>query len=204
MRQSAGRIHVSDAAEPRVGLGSTCTAPARSPSMTSSERDGIAVTSVARTLLDMSPGQPVDRVARWMHEAGVQRVLDQREVWAVLDASPGASRAPVLEAALALEAVPTRSGAEAAYLAIWNGLELPRVRVNEWVWTGEKLEECDFVCRDLRVIIEIDGRRYHSSRYRRRKDAEKHARLRDAGWLVERFSDVALSLDRDGVEGPNP
>ncbi|HEU4979207.1 MAG TPA: DUF559 domain-containing protein, partial [Solirubrobacteraceae bacterium] len=86
----------------------------------------------------------------------------------------------------------TRSGLERAFLALLDGAGLPLPRCNEYVWDGEKVVEVDFVWRDAGVVVETDGSRYHSTRWRRRKDAEKTAKLRNAGWTVHRVWDAEL------------
>lgn len=66
--------------------------------------------------------------------------------------------------------------------------------MNTHVGTSAGLEEVDFCWPELGVIVETDGSRYHATRYRRRRDAEKTARLQAAGWLVRRFSDLDVEL----------
>jgi very-short-patch-repair endonuclease len=43
------------------------------------------------------------------------------------------------------------------------------------------------------VIAEVDGERYHSTRWRRRQDAAKTAALRTQGWTVHRFTDTEIA-----------
>jgi very-short-patch-repair endonuclease len=47
--------------------------------------------------------------------------------------------------------------------------------------------------------VEVDGARYHSTRWRQRKDAEKTARLRAAGYIVLRFTDTEIAGTPDRV-----
>ena len=72
-------------------------------------------------------------------------------------------------------------------------------RVNRHVWAGDELLEVDFCWPDAGVIVEVDGARYHSTRWRRRKDAEKTARLRAAGFIVLRFTDTEIAAAPDRV-----
>lgn len=162
-------------------------------------RDGFAVTSVARTLLDLSPGRPVEEIGRWIQEAVVQRVFDQREVLAVLGRHPGHRGGARLEAALALEVAPTKSGLEDAFLDLCGRAYLPRPVVNAHLWSADGLEEVDFHWPSARVVVETDGARFHATRWRRRRDAAKDERLRAAGWTVLRVPELAVTLDPDGV-----
>jgi hypothetical protein len=153
------------------------------------ELDGIPVTSVAQTLLDMAaPAYRLD-VGALIHAAIVEEVLDAREVWAVLARNPGARGARRLDAAMRQEHPFTRSGLERAALALFDRAGIPRPRTNAHVWDGEKLVEVDFVWRELGLIVEVDGSRYHRSRWRRRRDAAKTAALRAQGWIVHRYTD---------------
>lgn len=195
IRNSTGRIHVSAPRSRGEHPGLWVHRPRSLPLADVVEHDGIAVTTVARTLLDMAPGADVDTVGRWIHNAGVQEVLDLRAIHAVLKRHPGRRGARVLEAALSVEVALTRSGLEDAYRSIWQSLRLPPVESNWNVWSTDRWEECDFLCFELGLIIETDGGRYHWSRYRRRKDAEKTQRLRDVGWIVRRFSGVEVALE---------
>src|SRR4051794_30438414 len=88
LRKSLGAIHV---VVPRQSAGHPALRIHRPRSLPLDDivqRAGIAVTTVARTLLDAGAGESAERVAWLMHEAAVQRVLDLREVWAVLKGHP--------------------------------------------------------------------------------------------------------------------
>lgn len=157
--------------------------------------DGIPVTSVARTLLDLSVTDSVDRVGGWINEAGIQRVFDRREAWSVCERYPHHPGRRRFEAALALEFAPTRSGLEVAFLPIIRRAGLPPALVNSEQWSGERMEEVDFCWPELRLIVEVDGDRYHASRWRRRRDAAKDERFRGQRWKVWRVPELAITLD---------
>jgi very-short-patch-repair endonuclease len=155
--------------------------------------DGIAITTVARTLLDCStPKLGVD-VGRMLHEAEVQTQFDARDVWAVLARCPNHLGARRLDSALREEHPFIRSGLERALLRLVASAGLPQPRVNHHVWAGDDLLEVDFYWPQAGVIVEVDGARYHSTRWRQRKDAEKTARLRAAGYIVLRFTDAEIA-----------
>jgi very-short-patch-repair endonuclease len=164
------------------------------------ERDGVPVTAVARTLLDCADPRARVDVGRLLHEASVQEVLDAREVWNVLARCPGAPGARALERAMREELPPfTRSGLEREVVRLLRDARLPKPRVNAHVWVGDELLEVDFFWPDLGVIVETDGSRYHSTRWRRRKDAEKTARLVAAGYTVVRVTDVEVAGTPEAV-----
>jgi len=157
------------------------------------ELDGIPITTVAQTLLDVAaPAYGLD-IGRLLHEAEVQQLLDMRAIWAVLARQPNHPGARRLDRASREEVPFTRSDLEDAGLALFRAFGIPRPGSNEWVWDGERLVEVDFIWRDLGLIVELDGDRYHATRWRRRKDAAKTAALRAQGWIVLRFSDVEVA-----------
>lgn len=198
-RNSSGRIHV---AVPRGRHGHRGLIIHRPRALSAGDvrvRDGIAQTSVARTLLDMSPGHSVETVGRWIHEAEVQRVLDVREVYGVLERLGHHRGRSVLQAALALEVIDTRTRLEERVLGLWRQAGLPEPKANRHVWSGEKLEEVDLVSHELGLIVEADGTAVHASRWRRRRDVAKTARLRAAGWTVVRVPELRATLEPAAV-----
>lgn len=198
-RSSTGRIHVSVPRSRGSHPGLVVHHP-RSLSLDDiEERDGYAVTSVARTILDMAPGESAETVGKWIHEADVQRVLDCREIWSMLERQQHHRGSRIVEAALALEVLDTHSGLEDALFAIWRGAGMPAAVANDWVWTEQGLEEVDLHCASLDLVIEVDGGRYHRSRWRRRRDAAKDERVRRAGKTVWRIPELTITLDAGGV-----
>jgi very-short-patch-repair endonuclease len=164
------------------------------------DRDGVPVTSVARTLLDCADPRARVEVGRLLHEASVVEVLDMHEVWNVLARCPSAPGAQALERASREELPPfTRSGLERAVVRLLRDAGLPKPRVNAHVRALDELLEVDFLWPDLGVVVEADGSRYHSTRWRRRKDAEKTARLRAAGYAVVRVTDVEVAGTPEAV-----
>ena len=78
------------------------------------EVDGIPITTVARTLLDCAdPALRID-IGDLLHQAGVQHVLDMREIWGVLARNPGHRGARRLDWAAREEHPFVRSGLERA------------------------------------------------------------------------------------------
>jgi hypothetical protein len=155
--------------------------------------DGIPITSIAQTLLDVAAPSYRFNVGKLLHEAAVQELLDMRAIWAVLARSPRAPGARRLDWASREEVPFTRSELEEAALSLFRSFSVPEPETNEWVWDGEKLVEVDFLWRKLGLIVEVDGGRYHSTRWRRRQDAAKTAALRAQGWTVIRFADVEIN-----------
>ncbi len=163
------------------------------------DRGGLRCTTLARTLLDLAASSSLDRVERDLHEANVQRVVDYRAIWKVLEAHPGHRGRKRLGIALEAEVAPTRSGLERSFRRLCRDAGVPTPKSNRHVRTSNGLEEVDFCWPDLGVIVETDGGRYHATRYRRRRDAEKTRRLEEAGWRVLRVSDLDVEYARPAV-----
>lgn len=194
-----GPVHVAAprSREPRAGI--VVHRPRRLPEADVIRRHGFRVTSVARTLLDLSAHEKADRVNGWIHEAVVQRVFVRAEAFAVLERHPHHPGARTLGAALSLEFAPTRSGLEEAFRDIAREAGLPRPLVNSEQWSGESDEEVDFCWPALGLIVETDGDRFHATRWRRRRDAAKDERFRAQGWRVWRVPELAIELQRAQV-----
>jgi head-tail adaptor len=146
--------------------------------------EGILVTTPARTLLDLAEVLPHRALARAVHEAEVQRLVDHGRLQAQAQETHGRRAATVLAALLADGPAPTRSELEdrAIELFAHHGLAKPLTNVRvEGI-------EVDFLFADARLIVETDGDRYHRTAFARRNDADKQARLEAAGYRVIRLT----------------
>jgi predicted transcriptional regulator of viral defense system len=155
--------------------------------------DGIPIATVAQTLLDVAAPAYRLNMGKLLHEAIVLELFDLNGISRVLARSPRAPGARRLAEALTEEVPFTRSDLEEAALALFRSYSLPKPDSNAWIWDGEKLVEVDFVWREFGLIVEVDGWRYHRSRWRRRQDAAKTAALEAQGWTVLRFSEFAVA-----------
>jgi very-short-patch-repair endonuclease len=78
---------------------------------------------------------------------------------------------------------------EERFLRLCDDHGLPRPKVN----TRIEGEEVDFVWRDARLIVEVDGYRYHRSPSAFESDRERDVVLVLAGWQVLRFTWTQLT-----------
>jgi hypothetical protein len=167
--------------------------PVSLDALDTTELDGIPITSVAQTLLDVAaPAYRVD-VAKLLHEAAVQELLDMREIWSVLARNPRAPGARRLDRASREEVPFTRSELEEAALRVFRSYSVPKPDTNVWISDGEKLVEVDCLWREFGLVVEIQSARYHGTRWRRRQDAAKAAALRAQGWTVQPIWDVEIN-----------
>ncbi len=148
--------------------------------------DGVPVTSIARTLLDLA-GVLQDRPFEQALARGL-RLTDATEqellqIAARYPRRPGAAR---LRAILAADEPPamTRSEAEERFLALIRDGELPMPQVNVRVHGFE----IDFYWRAQAVAVEIDGLTYHATRAAQQRDRRRDSSLGAAGMRVLRFT----------------
>jgi uncharacterized protein DUF559 len=146
---------------------------------------GIPITSVSRTLLELSRALSDRSLARAVREAVRLDLTTLDALGDALGAYRGRRGSRRLAAAVArysgLPLERARSGAEARALEILRaaGCSLPRLNVRI---AGE---EADLSWSIPRLIIEIDGEPFHRDEG---EDARKEAAWAAAGWMVRRLS----------------
>jgi very-short-patch-repair endonuclease len=150
------------------------------------ENQGLRVASPARVLLDIA-GEGASR-------RQLERALDQAEINLLhLPIEPLLERcrrrrgAPLLRAVLLWHqagSTITESEAEEAFWAIIDRSGLPRPAPQATV-TGDRR---DFVWPDRRVVVEIDGWRFHRTVQAADRDAQRGNEATLGGWLHLRFS----------------
>ena len=148
--------------------------------------DGMPVTTVARTLVDLSTTMPPRVVERALEQAYVHRLLAPGAVEDALGRARG-RRTGTLSALLCAEAstsTPTRNDLEEAFLAIVRRIGLPDPEVN----TDLGAYSPDFLWRDKRLIIETDGYGAHGTKRAFERDRGRDIDLELAGWNVRRFT----------------
>jgi very-short-patch-repair endonuclease len=153
-------------------------------------RDGIPVTTVARTLLDLADVLPTQALKRAVDEAEYRRRFDLTSLRAVVRANPGRRGGKLL--ALAKEpAQRTRSDLEDDFLAFCRRHELPRPTVGAIV-AGY---EVDFAWPGARLIVETDGLAGHRTRTAFEDDRKRDRRTLLAGYRTVRLTGRALRND---------
>jgi very-short-patch-repair endonuclease len=160
----------------------------RSRTLQRSERTsyrGIPVTIPARTLIDLADLLKDDlALARVVNEALVKRRVRPEELAAMLDRATGRPAITRLRPFLDGTDAPTRSALEDAFLAFVQRHELPRPEVNQRVVRYE----VDMLWRRQRLIVELDGRRFHDHPRSFESDRERDANLLAAGYRVVRVT----------------
>jgi very-short-patch-repair endonuclease len=147
---------------------------------------GIPITTPIRTLLDVAATLKGRRLEQVLDRA--ERLVDFRELERRLEAHPTRPGAPSLQAVLlsyTVGSVLTRSELEERFLRLCDAHGLRRPEVN----TRIEGMTVDFVWRDERLIVEVDGYGFHKSRRVFGTDRERDVLLTLAGWKVLRFAE---------------
>ena len=156
------------------------------------EKDGLPVTTVARTLRDLATILSPHRLERICHRAAHLRILDA----AVLQDSHGKLR-QALQTLEHHDPQITRSDLEERFLELIAQAGLPRPQVN----THIEGHEVDFAWPHHRLIAETDGAATHLTPTAFEEDRKRDAQLTAAGYRVVRFTyrqvdDAAATLTR--------
>jgi very-short-patch-repair endonuclease len=149
--------------------------------------DGLPLTSLTRTLVDLADVMSPHFLERACHRAEMLGRLDAGALHARLDELPG-RRARALRAVLAglARADPdvTRSELEERFLELVKRAGLPRPRVNARVGPYE----VDFLWAQQRLVAETDGAAAHLTPSAFEADRKRDEALTVAGFHVVRFT----------------
>ncbi len=152
---------------------------------------GIPVTSVERTLLDIS----ADLYDRQLERAVVAADRTGRLRWPELDRllartprRKGAARLRRVAHRVSPYAIEAKSPLEVDFLAVCRDAGLPQPHVNALI-EGHLV---DFLWPAQRIVVETDGYRYHSDRIAFERDRERSVALSAAGYEVHRVTYAML------------
>jgi very-short-patch-repair endonuclease len=149
---------------------------------------GIPVTTAARTVCDLAATIYSDRAfRRVVHEAQVKEKVDVVQLRAEI--RPGCPGAPRIAAEIADGAKPTRSCFEDWAVELLRRHDFPRFETNVHLPGTPDWVEVDIFFGAQKLVIEVDGDRFHSTPYRRAFDARKQAIVEAAGFRVLRLSE---------------
>jgi len=156
------------------------------------------VTSPAHVLLDLAATTESDEVfRRTLHEAEVQGRVTHDQLHAELGRHPGHPGAPRLSAEIADGPTPTRSPAEDRLVELLRRNGFGSFETNARIPGLPRWIEVDVLFAADKLVIEVDGDRFHKTRYRRRSDARKQAIVEAAGLRVIRLMPDELEPNRE-------
>ena len=145
---------------------------------------GIRVTTAARTLLDIAPMLTDAGRSRAVNEARLKAGLRLPHLAELLDRESYHPGLRLLGPFVEHPTGPTRSEFEDRFVEFAHEYGLPPLRVNARV-AGY---EVDVLFPEERVVVELDGWEFHSSRRSFERDRDKDAALAAAGYLVVRIT----------------
>jgi very-short-patch-repair endonuclease len=160
--------------------------------------DGIPVTSVARTYLDLAELLTPPRLIDVLEAGQRQNKLDVAAIEAVIARNPGRHGIRPLQAAIAelTDAPPLlQSELERAFRALIRAHGLPQPQYNVYV----EDELVDAVWPEHRLVVEVDGWNYHRTKRSFAKDRRRDRKLLRARWRAARFTGDEVTLEGDGV-----
>lgn len=148
--------------------------------------DGVPITTVARTLLDLGAVLPPGPLRKAVGESEVQRFFDLREVEGLMRRHPRHRGTVRLRAVLQswVEPPRTRSILEERFIDVCARHALPVPLMNSTVLGME----VDGLFPDHGVVVELDGANAHRGVLRREDDYARRARLVAAGWTFLAFT----------------
>jgi very-short-patch-repair endonuclease len=150
-------------------------------------RRGIPVTSPPRTLIDLADVLTERELSRAIDEAEVRGIAHRGELLAaVARAGPGRRGSARLAQILRRAEAPslTRSEAEERLLVLIGAAGLPCPEVNVRI----QGHEVDLLWRACRLVVEVDGYAFHSTRAAFERDRARDADLQAAGLRVLRVT----------------
>lgn len=145
---------------------------------------GIPVTSPARTLLDVATQVTQRDLNRAVEEARVHRLVTDSSLDEQFKRYPGHRGTAALRGAIQPEPALTRSEAERRLRELIRAARLPGPRINARVGRYE----VDFLWTEQRLVVEVDGYAFHSSRHAFERDRRRDAELGAQGFRVIRVT----------------
>ncbi len=158
-------------------------------------RHGIPVTSAARTVLDLAATHPLSDVERAVNEAHVQHRVSTHSLNEQFSRYPHHRGRTALHEAQRIEPHHTRSEAERLAVELIRAARLPAPKVNARVGNWE----VDLLWPDAKLVMEIDGYAYHSTRHSFERDRRKDRDLQALGYTVLRFTWRELTDEPEAV-----
>ena len=151
-------------------------------------RDGMRVTTPARTLLDLAAILPEKGLRAIVRRAQAQRAVSLRQIHELLARCNGHHGAAQLRAVIADGPAPTRTELEDAVLDLLDAGGIERPEINAPLRFGATTIIPDYLWREQRLAIEADSVTWHDHKLTREHDADKQAQLEAAGYRVLRVT----------------
>jgi hypothetical protein len=162
-----------------------------------SDKDGIPLTSVARTLLDVAGMVSFARLERALEEAERLGIFDLDSLERLIARSHRRRGLRKLKAALGSYRTPTftRSELERRFLDLCQEARLPPPAANLFLAGSE----VDMAWPEHRLVVELDGHEFHRTRAAFERDRARDSELQVAGYRVLRITHRRLVMQPSQV-----
>ncbi len=192
----AGAMHVTVVGRNRGGpAGVSVHRVRRLDPADATSHHGIPVTSASRTLLDVAATAPRRELDRAVNEARVHGLVSDHSLNEQFSRYPTHRGTRAFRQAIRTDPAFTRSEAERRLLELIRDARLPEPETNIRIHG----HEVDFLWREQRLVVEVDGYAFHSSRRSFEHDRARDAWLVGAGWRVVRVTWSQIAGAREAV-----
>jgi very-short-patch-repair endonuclease len=160
------------------------------------ERHGVAVTSVVRTLVDLVPRLSRDDLEAAVNEADRLDLIDPERLREAIEQMNGRRGAATIKRLLDRRSFTlTESTLERRFLAIVQSAGLPKPQTQASVngFRG------DFYWPDLRLVVETDGLRYHRTPAQQARDRRRDQTHVATGLTALRFTYADVTYEPEHV-----
>jgi very-short-patch-repair endonuclease len=145
---------------------------------------GIPITTVRRTLVDLAAALDGEALGRACHEAGIRYGTTPAEIRGVLERRPNSRGAAKLRKIIDGDERITLSRLERRFVELLRAAGLPLPSTNKRA--GGRRVDCRWP--HARLTVELDGYRYHHSRYAWERDRRREREARARGDEFRRYT----------------
>lgn len=162
-------------------------------------RRSVPVTTIARTIFDLAGIEPREKVGKALDYATSRKLCTLRQVNQVFFALAGQGRRGTVTMRALLEErgegyVPPATELERVGRKVFREGGVPDPEFEVHLGDDDLIGRVDCYWREARLVVELDGARYHDGLSARESDRQRDNRLMAAGWRVLRFTWDDLTL----------
>ncbi|HEU5254229.1 MAG TPA: DUF559 domain-containing protein [Solirubrobacterales bacterium] len=166
-------------------------------------REGIPVTTVPRTILDLAAAAPLDVVKSLIREMEFKELWGSLSLWDLIERYPG--RRGIRKVRLALEALRDepvgeyKSPLEERFALFLRRHRLSLPVFNDWIFVGDRRFQVDCHWPGTTQIVELDGWQAHKSRSAFHGDRSRDRILTAAGYTITHITWAQLDEEPEAV-----
>jgi len=164
--------------------------------------EGIPVTGLSRTVLDLAGRSSQSQVEHMLNEAQILGLTDAISIPALLDRYPRRPGTALVRQVFRRNATArgvTRKELEQRFRLLLATTDLPEPLRNAHIAVRGRFFEVDCLWRAQRLVVELDGRAVHGTDLAFERDREKDRLLIAGGWRVTRITWLQLRDEGQAV-----